>query len=64
MTEHEHEHEHDHDEHDEHEHAEELREAEVAARRAHALAQIRQYPDVALKLEAKEITGSSTGWSG
>ena len=50
-------HDHDHDHgHDEHEHADELREAEVAALRAHALAQIRQYPDVALKLAANEVT--------
>jgi peptide deformylase len=54
---HEHDHDHDHDHgHDEHEHADELREAEVAALRVHALAQIRQYPDVALKLAANEVT--------
>ena len=52
---HDHDHDHDHG-HDEHEHAEERHEAELAARRAHALAQIRQYPDVALKLAAKEVT--------
>jgi peptide deformylase len=54
---HDHDHDHDHEHgHDEDEHAEELHEAELAARRAHALAQIRQYPDVALKLDAKEVT--------
>jgi peptide deformylase len=52
---HDHDHEHDH-EHDGHVHEGDLHEAEVAARRAHALAQIRQYPDVALKLKANEVT--------
>jgi peptide deformylase len=53
---HDHEHDHDHDHgHDEHDHAEELRQAESAARRNHALAQIRQYPDVALRLAAHEV---------
>jgi peptide deformylase len=47
---HDHEHEHDH-EHDEHEH-----DAETEARRRLALAQIRQYPDVALRLRANEVT--------
>src|SRR5579863_9556860 len=52
---HDHDHEHEH-EHDDDEHADDLHEAELAARRAHALAQIRQYPDVALKLTANEVT--------
>jgi peptide deformylase len=42
------------DEHD-HDHDEERREAEAEARRRHALAQIRQYPDVALRLAAKDV---------
>ena len=50
---HDHAHEHDHD-HD-HEHSEELEQAQAEARRRHALAQIRQYPDVALRLAAKEL---------
>jgi peptide deformylase len=50
-----HDHEHDHA-HDEHDHAEELREAEAAALRRQALAQIRQYPDVALRMRAKEVS--------
>ena len=49
---HHHDHDHDHD-HDGHDDAEGVREAE--ARRAHALAQIRQYPDVALGLTAHEV---------
>jgi peptide deformylase len=54
-------HEHDHDEHD-HDHgdeqsAEDARvEAEVDARRRLALAQVRQYPDSALRLVANEVT--------
>jgi len=63
-----HTHEHDHAEHDhahahdagEHEHAAELsEEAREAARerlRRGALAQIRQYPDVALRMKAREVT--------
>jgi peptide deformylase len=60
MTEHAHTHANEHDEHDEHEHElddEELRaEAEADARRRLALAQIRQYPDPALRLQAHEVT--------
>jgi peptide deformylase len=49
MSEHHHDHEHDHDD-------EELREeAEAEARRRLALAQIRQYPDPALRLTAHEV---------
>jgi peptide deformylase len=48
--EHDHEHAHDHDEHGE------ARDPEAEARRRHALAQIRQYPDVALRLKANEVT--------
>jgi peptide deformylase len=52
MAEHEHEHDHDH----EHEHDEEAeQEAEAEARRRIALAQIRQYPDAALRLRAHEV---------
>ena len=50
---HDHDHQHDHDH--EHEDAEALRAAQAEARRRHALAQIRQYPDVALRLAAKEL---------
>ena len=54
---HDHDHEHDHaHEHEEHDDPEELAEQEALARRRHALAQIRQYPDIALKLEAKEVS--------
>jgi len=50
MSEHDHDHEHDH------EHDEELREeAEADARRRLALAQIRQYPDSALRLTAHDV---------
>jgi peptide deformylase len=46
---------HDHD-HDENEHDEEAeREAEAEARRRLALAQVRQYPDPALRLRAHEV---------
>jgi peptide deformylase len=56
---HEHDHEHDHDHEHEHDHeepseAEEERERERVRR--HALAQIRQYPDAALRMKAKEVT--------
>ena len=58
--EHEHDHEHDHpdDDHPDDEHrAEEARaKAEADARRRLALAQIRQYPDSALRLVAHEVT--------
>ena len=50
---HEHEHEHDHD-HGELSEADEERERERVRR--HALAQIRQYPDAALRMKAKEVT--------
>jgi peptide deformylase len=67
--EHDHDHgEHDHGEHDhgehDHEHAEdeldaeaqkELEEAQADAMRRRALSQIRQYPDVALRMKAREI---------
>lgn len=52
MSEHDHDHDHGHhadEEHDEHE-------AEAEARRRLALAQIRQYPDSALRLRANEVT--------
>ncbi len=52
---HDHAHHHEHDHDHGHEHAEALEEAQAEARRRHALAQIRQYPDVALRLEAKEV---------
>jgi peptide deformylase len=61
-----HDHEHDHGEHD-HEHAErdpeaeaqaqrEFEEAQTEALRRRALAQIRQYPDVALRMKAREVS--------
>jgi len=62
---HDHDTDHDHDEHDhahDHEHAEpELSEEEAAELerelvRRHALAQVRQYPDVALRMKAREVT--------
>jgi len=51
MAEHEHEHDHEHDEHD----GEAEQNAEAEARRRIALAQIRQYPDAALRLRAHEV---------
>jgi peptide deformylase len=53
--------EYDHDHTDEHDHAhehseEELHEAEREQLRRRALAQIRQYPDVALRMPAREVT--------
>jgi peptide deformylase len=62
--EHDHEHDHDHDHDHEHEHdhehdeeaEERYREGERAYRRRQALAQIRQYPDVALRMRAREVT--------
>jgi len=48
MAEHEHDHDHEHDEDAE-------RDAEIEARRRIALAQIRQYPDAALRLRAHEV---------
>src|SRR5579862_6545135 len=66
MSEHEHDHEHDHEhEHDhhghehehDHEHDEEAElEAEREVLRRRALSQIRQYPDVALRMPAREVT--------
>jgi peptide deformylase len=63
---HDHEHDHDHDhahdgepdhDHESEHHAEEARaEAEADARRQLALAQVRQYPDSALRLVANEVT--------
>jgi peptide deformylase len=54
---HAHDHEHGHDHEHDHAHDEELREeAEADARRRLALAQIRQYPDSALRLAAHEVT--------
>jgi peptide deformylase len=50
-----HDHDHDHDDHG-HDEVEERQEAEAEALRRHALAQIRQYPDVALRLRANEVT--------
>ena len=55
---HEHDHahgEHDHD-HDEHDGDDEAADAEREHIRRHALAQIRQYPDVALRMKAREVT--------
>jgi len=58
---HDHEHEHDHDEHEDEpeldeEAAERRREGERELIRRQALAQIRQYPDVALRMRAREVT--------
>jgi len=64
MAEHAHDHEHDHDQ-DEHDHElepvdeetlERRREQEREFVRRQALAQIRQYPDVALRMRAREVT--------
>jgi peptide deformylase len=61
--EHEHPHEHDHRDHDhEHDHGDEeqarkeFEEAQADAVRRRALAQIRQYPDVALRMKARDVT--------
>jgi peptide deformylase len=60
MSEHEHEHDHDHEHgHEGHDHEsdEDARlEAEREGLRRRALAQIRQYPDVALRMPAREVT--------
>jgi peptide deformylase len=65
MSEHEHDHDHDHDhhghDHDHHDHDHEpdeeaQLEAEREVLRRRALAQIRQYPDVALRMPAREVT--------
>jgi peptide deformylase len=65
---HEHEHRHDHPHEHEHDHghdpaeeldeeaAERARERERESIRRYALSQIRQYPDVALRMKAKEVT--------
>ena len=53
--EHDHAHEHDH-EHDHDEATERALEEEKARLRRQALAQIRQYPDVALRMKAREVT--------
>jgi peptide deformylase len=64
MSEHDHEHDHDHD-HEGHDHTHdhddadaqrEFEEAQVDAMRRRALAQIRQYPDVALRMKAHDVT--------
>jgi peptide deformylase len=56
---HEHDHDHDHDHEHDHDHGE-LSEADQERERErirrHALAQIRQYPDAALRMKAKEVT--------
>jgi peptide deformylase len=54
MTEHDHEHDHNHD--DEHDLEAEAAEQEAEVRRRFALAQIRQYGDVALRMRAHEVT--------
>ena len=63
---HHHDHDHDHHDHDhhdhehDHEHDEELSEADEERQRErvrrNALAQIRQYPDAALRMKAKDVT--------
>jgi peptide deformylase len=52
---HEHDHDHDHDEELDDETRLKLEEAQADALRRRALAQIRQYPDVALRMKAREI---------
>jgi peptide deformylase len=54
--EHEHEHEHDHEHQLDEEAAERQRQNEREYVRRQALAQIRQYPDVALRMRAREVT--------
>jgi len=60
----EHEHEHDHEHADEHEHDDEAeeryRQGELEHLRQRALAQIRQYPDVALRMRARDVTEFDT----
>jgi peptide deformylase len=52
-----HDHAHDHDEHEhDHEHDESAADRERELVRRAALAQIRQYPDVALRMRAREVT--------
>jgi peptide deformylase len=62
---HDHDHDHEHDDHDhdhDHEHEsdeeaqKEFEEAQAEALRRRALAQIRQYPDVALRMKAHDVT--------
>ena len=56
MSDHDHEHDHDHDDDHEHEHDEDAAlDAEIEARRQLALAQIRQYGDPVLRMQAQEI---------
>jgi peptide deformylase len=56
MSDHDHTHDHDHDhEHDEELDEEAAREAELEARRQFALAQIRQYGDPVLRMQAQEV---------
>jgi peptide deformylase len=54
MADHDHDHEHDHDHDEEHEHSHD-EELELEARRRIALARIRQYPDPALRMKAREV---------
>jgi peptide deformylase len=54
MADHDHDHEHDHDHDEEHEHSHD-EELELEARRRIALARIRQYPDSALRMKAREV---------
>jgi peptide deformylase len=53
---HAHEHDHEHDDDHGHEHDEEAEERQREYVRRQALAQIRQYPDVALRMHAREVT--------
>jgi peptide deformylase len=56
MSEHHHDHPHDHDDHDAHEHDHALTEDDEAeVRRSFALAQVRQYGDVVLRMKANEV---------
>ncbi len=56
MSDHDHDHEHDHHDHDHEVDEEAALEAEREARRQLALAQIRQYGDPALRMQAQEVT--------
>ena len=56
MSDHDHDHEHDHHDHDHEVDEEAALEAELEARRQLALAQIRQYGDPALRMQAQEVT--------
>jgi len=56
MSEHDHDHEHHDHDHEGHDHEHDHEEAEREQLRRHALAQIRQYPDVALRMSAREVT--------